>query len=284
MKLPHFDYRAAQSLDEALSLLAALGSDAKVLAGGQSLLPMMRYRVVRPHVLVDISCVPELRHRAGGEGLIGAMVTHADLEGAADDTPLWQLVAAHARQIAYPAVRNKGTVGGSLIHADPAADWPLLFCALHAQVRLASIRGERELGLDAFLLGPLEVGIDVDELLTGIVLPERARGLRAWGRAKLMHRAGEYATCAAVTLQDADGAWSCWAGATGTRPQRLSQAEALLGAPERPGAAQLFEALRHDLDRAMPQTGPSGLHRHATNAMRAIEAACNPTLERYYGE
>ncbi|AGW95664.1 hypothetical protein N234_37000 [Ralstonia pickettii DTP0602] len=271
MKLPALEYRAPTTLEQAIALLAALGSDARVLAGGQSLLPMMRFRVVRPHVLVDLSRVAELRSLSLQDGTIGAMVTHDTLERQRGDLPVWRLVAAHAAQIAFAAVRNRGTLGGSLVQADPAGDWPLLFHALRAQVRISSLRGDKTVPLAAFVRGPLEVDLQVDELVTAIALPAASLGLEGWGRAKLMQRAGEYASSAAVAVRLAGGAWSCWAGALPGGPLRLAHTEAELarGACSRQA---LYEAARADLAEAVPD-GAAPLHRHTVNALRAIASA-----------
>ncbi|CAM3662909.1 FAD-binding PCMH-type domain-containing protein [Bordetella sputigena] len=294
MKFPDFDYRAPASLDEALDTLAALGSDAKVLAGGQSLLPTMRYGLARPAVLVDLKRVPALRGRqVRDDGIsFGAMTTHADLARGAPDTPLASLLAAHAAQIAFPAVRTQGTVGGSLVHADPAGDWPLLFSALNAAVELRSLRGRRAAALRDFIQGPLTTEIEIDELLTSIMLDADHAGLTAWGRAKLMHRAGEYAATSAVALRRASGQWSCWIMAPSTGPRAAAGCAALLDAASpdssqpgaarpdaaRPGAARpdtarLMRQAMEDIARMLPDEPAVAHHRHAANLVRAIEQA-----------
>ncbi|WP_157793002.1 FAD binding domain-containing protein [Bordetella genomosp. 8] len=279
MKLPYFDYRAPASLDEALDTLAALGSDAKILAGGQSLLPTMRYGLARPAVLLDLKRVPTLRgQQARDDGIpedgisIGAMTTHADLARGAPDTPLASLLAAHAAQIAFPAVRTQGTVGGSLVHADPAGDWPLLFSALDARVEVRSRRGRRDIALRDFILGPLTTDIQIDELLTGIALDADHAGLSAWGRSKLMHRAGEYATTSAVALRRASGQWSCWIMAPSTGPRALAGCAALLDAG-RPDAGQLSRQAADEIAALLPDETPVARYRHAVNLIRAIEQA-----------
>ncbi|WP_144630059.1 FAD binding domain-containing protein [Bordetella genomosp. 13] len=278
MKLPYFDYRAPSTLDQALEALAALGTDAKVLAGGQSLLPAMRYGLARPHVLLDLRRIAELREReaAASGWRIGAMATHADLAHASADTPLARLLAAHAAQIAFPAVRTRGTVGGSLVHADPAGDWPLLFCALQARVQLRSLRGSRELPLDAFITGPLTSDAQFDELLVSVGIDADAAGLTAWGRSKLMHRAGEYAASSAVVLRRADGQWSCWLGGPPPAPRALPACAALLADPATP-RPRLMECAVDEVARAYPDDTPAAVHRHAANLLRA----CDQALERH---
>lgn len=274
MKLPDFEYRAPASLDDALDTLAALGSDAKVLAGGQSLLPTMRYGLARPAVLLDLKRVPMLRGAGSRDGTLslGAITTHADLARGARTTPLASLLAAHAEQIAFPAVRTQGTVGGSLVHADPAGDWPLLFSALDATVELRSLRGRREAALRDFIQGPLTTAIEIDELLTAVTLDADNAGLTALGRAKLMHRAGEYATTSAVALRRASGRWSCWIMAPSTGPRALQGCAALLDAGH-PDAAQLMRQAMDEVVQLLPGEPAAAHHRHAANLLRAIEQA-----------
>lgn len=277
MKFAPFELRAPATLEDALSQLSVLGSDAQVLAGGQSLLPMLRYRVMQPHVLLDINRIAPLAGLVlqGDEGVrIGALVRHADLEQAqalAPGLPLAALLAAHARQIAFHAVRNRGTVVGSILQADPKGDWPLLACALDAGIELASARGVRKVPVREFILGPLLTARAVDELATALTLdPSRAR-LSAWGRAKLMHRAGEYAMCSAVALCR-EGEWDCWLGAIGDRPVALpALADALAGAPATaaPSRAPLLAAAQTDLAEVAPGLGAAERHRHAVNAVDA---------------
>jgi CO/xanthine dehydrogenase FAD-binding subunit len=283
MKFAPLELRAPATLEDALTQLSALGSDAQVLAGGQSLLPLLRYRVIQPHVLLDINGIaPLTRLVLQGEGAvrIGALVRHADLERAealAPGLPLAALLAAHARQIAFHAVRNRGTVVGSILQADPKGDWPLLACALDARVELASARGVRSVAVREFILGPLLTARAVDELATALTLaPERAR-LSAWGRAKLMHRAGEYALCSAVALCR-EGAWDCWLGAIGERPMALpALADALAVAPAgaAPARAGLLAAAHADLASAAPGLGQAERHRNAVNAVDAALNAWN---------
>lgn len=274
MKLPYFDYRAPASLQEALQTLAALGSDAKIIAGGQTLLPIMRYRLSRPSVLLDLGKVAELQAAdAAVSGRIAPMTTHARLAHNDDATPYGRLLAAHGQQIAYPAVRNKGTVGGSLVQADPAGDWPLLFLALHAEVELRSLRGMRTAALADFISGPMQSDIAIDEILTAVHVDPTSTGLTRWGRAKLMLRAGEYAASSAVALQRADGRWSCWIGAIEAGPMPMKRCAELLAQANAPTPAALMACARADVAQAAPEAGRAEAHRHAVNLARAIEQA-----------
>jgi CO/xanthine dehydrogenase FAD-binding subunit len=280
MKPADFELRRPHLLSDALASLAALGSDARVLAGGQSLLPLLRYRVVTPHVLIDINGIEALRILSldASELRIGALVRHAELEKASSQAhgALAALLAAHAREIAFWAVRNRGTAVGSLVQADPKGDWPLLFCALDARIELASLRGVRSAPVREFIEGPLQSGRAVDEIATAITLPGPRAQLLAWGRSKLMHRAGEYAMCSAVALRRDDG-WHCWLGAVGDRPQALPKLQGAMATSSRPDRATLLAAARADIDAAWPDVAPLERHRHAVNAVDAAERAVSGT-------
>ncbi|MCD0504468.1 FAD binding domain-containing protein [Bordetella petrii] len=279
MKLPDFEYRAPSSLPEAVETLAALGSDAKLLAGGQSLLPAMRYRLSQPGVLLDLGRVAELRLAGDAlrTGRIGAMSTHAQFAHNDCPSPLGRLLAEHARQIAFPAVRTRGTVGGSVVHADPAGDWPLLFLALDAKVELHGQRGTRSEALSDFIAGPMQTGIALDEILTAVLLDAPARDLTHWGRSKLMHRAGEYAVSSAVAVRRADGAWSCWIGAIESGPASMAACAEMLAATPRPTSQALLACAVEDARRACPELGQAAIHRHAINLARAITQALELT-------
>jgi carbon-monoxide dehydrogenase medium subunit len=271
MKLPPFELRIARSRGEVLEQLASLGSDARILAGGQSLLPLLRYRLARPHVLVDINRVDDLRElRAGPDGIrIGALVTHADLERAGGhEAGAAALLRSHAREIAFRPIRTRGTAVGSVVHADPKGDWPLALMALDGRIELQSPRGVRTVRLREFIAGPLDTTRQVDELATAIVLDAHA-GLR-WGRAKLQHRAGEYAAASAVVIERR-GRWSCWIGAAGDRPFALPGVEAVLAGTAR--REQVLEAAISELEGLLPLNSRVERHRCAANLADAVERA-----------
>ncbi|MGE4239217.1 FAD binding domain-containing protein [Ramlibacter sp.] len=274
MKLPPFELRAAESLEHALDVLASLGSDASVLAGGQSLLPLLRYRMARPHVLLDINRIASLSkvEASGDELRIGALVRHWELETLADGiapSPLGSLLREHAHGIAFRPIRTRGTAVGSLVHADPKGDWPLAFLALDAQVELASKRGVRRVAARDFITGPLQSDKSVDELATAVILP-RTSALRRWGRAKLQHRAGEYAMSSALALETHRG-WECWLGAAGDKPFALPGLASLLkGTSTR---RQLIDAATASLRDALPDATDVERRRHAAVAADAAERA-----------
>jgi aerobic carbon-monoxide dehydrogenase medium subunit len=172
-------YLEPTTVDEALGALAEHGDEAKVLAGGQSLLIMMRERLVDPEVLVGLNAIPELRSlETNGEAVVGAMVRHVDLERSADVARGWPLVAAAESAVSTIQVRNRGTLCGSVAHAFPTADAPGAIVASDARVRLASKRGEREVAAEDFFVGLLETAAEPDELVRAVVLPAQPDGAR----------------------------------------------------------------------------------------------------------
>src|ERR1700730_10598991 len=174
MKPAPFKYFAASSLDHALSLNAHHGDEARFLAGGQSLIPTMNFRLARPSVLIDINGLRDLAGvaRAGsGDIRIGALTRYCDLErdrGFLSACPLFADALPH---IAHPQIRNRGTIGGNLSHADPASELPALAVAMEARIRLKSSAGEREVAASEFFLGLLTTDIQVGEMLVEIAFP-----------------------------------------------------------------------------------------------------------------
>jgi carbon-monoxide dehydrogenase medium subunit len=165
-----FDYARPASLEEALGLLAKHGDDAKLLAGGHSLLPAMKLRLAQPRILIDIGRLPDLRsiRKEGDRFAIGALATHYDIESSADlrkDCPLMPETAASIGDV---QVRNRGTLGGSLVHADPAADWPAAILALDAELEIAGPGGRRTVKATEFFVDMLQTAVGSGEILTGI--------------------------------------------------------------------------------------------------------------------
>ena len=201
---PEFEYTAPESLEEALRALAEGGGDAKLLAGGHSLLPLMKLRLAAPAMLVDIRKVSGLRgmQRENGQWKIGALTRHADLQGNADLGPLGQATALIADQ----QVRNRGTIGGSLAHGDPASDLPTVVLACEATVTLAGQGGgTREVAAGDLFQDYLTTAVGPDEVLTEIRLP--ALDGWGWGYQKFSRRAEDWAmvgVCALVK-KAADG-------------------------------------------------------------------------------
>ena len=228
----------ARTLDEAL---AALDGDSKILAGGQSLVPMLNMRLVRPARLVDINAVPGLagvRALADGGLGIGALTRHEDLLTAPLVRERAALLAAAVAHVGHRAIRNRGTVGGSLAHADPAAELPAALLALDARVTLAGRDGRRRLTLDAFLIGLLTTALTADEILVDVEVPP-CRDV-GWGFAEVARRAGDFAVAGvAAVLRGRRGADArLVAFGAGDRPLRLHGAErAIAEAPDGAAAA-----------------------------------------------
>ena len=198
-----FEYHAPQSVGDALGLLDRLGGEAKLLAGGHSLLPMMKLRFAQPAHLVDLRRIAELKgiREEAGTIRIGAMTTEAELIGSSLLQDKCPLLVEGARLIADPQVRYRGTLGGDIAHGDPGNDHPALMLALGASFVLRGAKGERVLAADGFFLGPYETALGADEILTEIRVPTPAPGT-GYSYAKLKRKVGDFATAAAaVTLR-----------------------------------------------------------------------------------
>jgi carbon-monoxide dehydrogenase medium subunit len=198
---PPFEYHAPRSLPDALKLLATLGDDAKVLAGGHSLLPMMKLRMAQPAHLIDINRVPEMRgiREVAGSIRIGAMTVENDLIASALLQQKVPLLVEAARQIADPQVRNRGTIGGDIAHGDPANDHPAIALALGATFVVAGPGGEREIPADEFFKGLFETALAPGELLKEIVVVPFAASTGS-AYCKLKRKTGDWAAAAAAVV------------------------------------------------------------------------------------
>jgi len=203
---PSFDYHAPRSIGEALSLLGSLGNDAKLLAGGHSLLPMMKLRFAQPAHLIDLNRIAELRgiREEGAELVVGAMTTEAELIGSALVRSKVPLLAEGAGSIADPQVRYRGTIGGDISHGDPGNDHPALMLALDAAFVLTGQKGQRIVKADGYFLGIYETQLAADEILTQIRIPIPAAG-SGWSYQKLKRKTGDFATAAAAVLLQMKG-------------------------------------------------------------------------------
>jgi carbon-monoxide dehydrogenase medium subunit len=203
---PAFDYHAPHTVGEAIGLLGSLGSDAKLLAGGHSLLPMMKLRFAQPAHLIDLNRIPELRGicEEGADVVIGAMT----VENALISSPILQdkvpLLCEAARLIADPQVRNRGTIGGDIAHGDPANDHPALSLALDASFVLAGPAGRRTVKAGDFFQGPYMTALAEDEILVAIRVPALAKGT-GWAYEKLKRKTGDWATAGAAVVMRIDG-------------------------------------------------------------------------------
>ena len=196
-----FEYHAPKSLPDALALLATLGGDAKVLAGGHSLLPLMKLRFAQPSHLVDLGRIAELKGigESGAMITIGAMTTENDIIWSKLLQQKCPLLVEGARQISDPQVRYKGTIGGDIAHGDPGNDHPALMLALGASFVLRGPKGERVIASDAFFRGTFDTAIDPGEILTQIRVPVPASGT-GYCYAKLKRKTGDFAAAAAAVL------------------------------------------------------------------------------------
>jgi carbon-monoxide dehydrogenase medium subunit len=201
-----FDYRAPVSLDEALGLLAERGDDAKVMAGGQSLIPLLRLRFAQPAIVVDIGRLPSMGEikRDDGHVRIGALVRHVDVEYSKELAKLLPLMVEAVHWIADPLVRNRGTVVGSVCHADPSGDWGSIMLALNAEVVARSTKGERVIPVDGFFEGPFTTTLRPDEIVTAIRIP-LASGHAGGSYHKLERKVGDFATVAVSVQVELDG-------------------------------------------------------------------------------
>lgn len=208
MKPPPFDYLAPQSLDAALDVLADNGDEAKVLAGGQSLIPVLNFRLAGPALLVDINGLDELdfiKVEADGSVRIGALTRQRTVEQSSDIARAVPLLADAMPLIAHPQIRNRGTVGGSIAHADPAGELPVAMVALGAVFTLRSQRGERKVRAGEFFAGLMTTALAADEMLIEIGLPGQ-RPRTGWAFREVARRNGDYAhagIAARLTLTDA---------------------------------------------------------------------------------
>lgn len=207
MKLPDFEYRLPETLDEAVALLAESeesGTDAKILAGGQSLLPMMAYRVVRPDILVDLRKIPDLDRITIGTTInLGARVTWATIERDERLKTAHPLLQEMVRNIAHHQIRTRGTAGGSLAHADPAAEFPAVAISCGAHVNVIGSSGSRTVPIDEFLLAPLFTALEENEIITSIDFPAWKPG-RRFALKEFCRRQGDFAIAGAIVQFDLD--------------------------------------------------------------------------------
>jgi aerobic carbon-monoxide dehydrogenase medium subunit len=275
-------YRRPERLDEALSLLADHGFDAKVLAGGQSLIPMLTAGFLAPEVLVDINRLPDLDRVTVDDGAlrVGPLVRHRALELAgAELARAAPLLPEAAPWISHDAVRNRGTLAGSLVHADPSAEWPAVAVALDARIRLASRRGEREVPAAEFFLGPLSADVEPDELVVEVRLPVAPPRTGVAVR-ELAYRDGDYAVvgvAAQVSLDESGGLAEVRTALFGVdaTPVRAGEAEAVLLDAGATGLDQAARAAAAGVNPATDATASEGYRREMARVFyaRAVRAA-----------
>jgi aerobic carbon-monoxide dehydrogenase medium subunit len=270
-----FRYEAPRSLDEAISLMHNGGDYVKVLAGGQSLVPLMKLRFASPELIVDINNVPGLAyHRTDPDGSlhIGALCRHADLERSDLLKTTQPTMASAAPLIADPIVRNRGTLVGSLCHADPQGDWASVVLALGGAVVARGPRGTRAIPLADFVTGPFQNVLDPDEIVVEAVIPA-ARGIRSGGYLKLERRVGDFATVGVAVAVETIGenvtrAGIALTGVGGSTIGATAAADALVGRPLT--AMSIGQAAALAAEVARPRTDHRGSAEYKRHMVRTF--------------
>jgi carbon-monoxide dehydrogenase medium subunit len=279
MKASAFDYARATSVDDALQLLASHGQGAKVLAGGQSLMPAMNLRLVSPDIVVDIGGLSELKGTAvHGQTLrIGALTRHVDLLRSSNIATHAPLLADAVARVAHPAIRNRGTIGGSLAHADPAAELPACMLALDATIVARGSRGERRIAAADFVTGIFETALAADELLVAIEVPI-ARKNSAHFFHEFARRHGDYAIAGlagqAVVESGRFADLRLAYFALGDRPALAKAAGRLVNVAVSPALVeQASAAIVEELDPHEDQQASGAMRRHLARVLLARAVA-----------
>lgn len=276
MKPVNFDYARPSGVDAVIRLISDDTRIVKMMAGSQSLGPMLNLRLVQPDLIVDLTGIDELRCVSDGssELSIGACITHADIEDIRVPDVTRGALPMVANGIAYRAVRNRGTIGGSLTHADPSADWHSILAAVGAKVVLRGPNGERTLAVEDYMVGALEADLQPGEVLVCVKVPKLSQSAR-WGYYKSCRKTGEFAHAIGTFVTDPDrGVSRAVIGATESRPIVIAQANNVIGDGR---AARLSDAFDSDaIGEILSKAGMTDpLHRqtHVAALRRAIEQA-----------
>jgi carbon-monoxide dehydrogenase medium subunit len=285
MKPPNFLYAAPHSLDEALALAARYGGDAMILAGGQSLVAAMNFRFVAPGVLIDLNRVSELSYiRREGDWLrVGAMTRHRALEFSLDGIAAEPLLARVSREVGPLAIRNRGTIGGSIAHAHPAAEWPLLAVALDARLTLRSAAQSRSIAAREFFAGPFRNAAAPDEILTEITFPAAGPN-GGFGFCELSRRPSDLAIVAAACRISLNESGECSAatlavGGADEVPRHIGAVtQILIGTRGEPSV------LREAAEVAAKAVAPrSDVHASADYRRRMVAVITRRALEQAFG-
>jgi carbon-monoxide dehydrogenase medium subunit len=273
MKASAFNYQRATSVEDALELLAAHGDRAKVLSGGQSLMPAMNLRLISPELILDIGDLTELRGIAvkGDILSIGALTRHVDLQRSADVAARAPLLVEAIAHVAHPAIRNRGTIGGSLAHADPASELPACMVALDATIVIRGSKGERRIPASDFFKGIYETDLSAQELLVAVELPG-PRTNCAHFFCEYARRHGDYAIAGlaaqAITADGVFGGLRMAYFAVGDRPVLAKAASRLVGVTITPAVlSEASAALAEELDPQEDQQASASMRRHLAKVL-----------------
>lgn len=276
MKPAKFDYERASDISNALELLRQCDGEGKLMAGGQSLGPMMNLRLAQPDLIVDIRRLEELKRieRENGHLFVGAGVTHAAVEDGEVPDVTNGMMQFVAHRIAYRAVRNRGTVGGSVAHCDPAGDWPAALLALGAEAVVRGADGARTVPFSDLFIGPFMTAVGFDEVLEGVRVPALSAQAR-WAYYKVWRKTGDFAESIGAVVVDPDRDYArIVLGANGSVPTVL---DAPTGALKSDGAAFAEKFTAEDASAAIADLGfdfdAVDLQIHSTAVSRAVKEA-----------
>jgi carbon-monoxide dehydrogenase medium subunit len=283
MKPGPLQYHRAPTLADAVARLAEAGSENRVLAGGQSLIPMLNLRLVAVDCLVDITSIPQMRSAEddGNEVFLGACVTHDDVQSGRVPDPSNGLMPWVASRIAYQAVRNRGTIGGSLALADPAADWVTTMAALGATIEWHGPDGPQSCSAEEFVSAAYRTRLRSSDILTRIAIP-RMHPEAKWGCYKLSRKMGEFAHAMAVVIRARDTT-RAFLGATDGAPIRLRASEQYLNTltdwPQMK-LHRLEEAMRADVQGSGRSQSPTRLRQLRTCLSRSVMLSFGRALDQ----
>ncbi len=269
-----FDYLAPTTLAEALGVLKERGDDAKVMAGGQSLIPLLKLRFAQPGLVLDIGRLPSMGDlkRRNGHLVIGALTRHVDVERDKELAKTFPILPEAAHWIADPLVRNRGTVAGSVCHADPAGDWGSVMLALGAEIVARSEAGERVIPASGFFVGPYTTALKPDEIVTEIRIPISSRSAGG-AYQKLERKVGDFATVAVAVQVELDGRKIARAGigltAVGSTNIKAEAAETALAGQE-PTDQVIAEAARLAASAAEPKDDIRGSAAYKKDVVRVF--------------
>jgi carbon-monoxide dehydrogenase medium subunit len=267
-----FDYAAPSTLEEAIALLNQRGDDAKIMAGGQSLIPLLKLRFAQPAIVIDIGRIPSMAGigRENGHISVGALARHVDIERSAELAKLCPLMVEAVHWISDPLVRNRGTVAGSICHADPSGDWGSVMLALDAGFVASSKSGQRVIPADGFFQGPYTTTLRPDEIVTEIRIP-LPKGSAAGAYNKLERKVGDFATVAVAVHVELSGGKIAKAGigltAVGPTNIKAKAAEAALTGHE-PTDELIAEAARLAAGDAEPKDDIRGSAAYKKDVVR----------------